>query len=154
MPWRKFMRISAKTRYGIAAMIDIAQNYGMDEYVPIISISEKLSISKIYLEQVFSLLKRGNLVTSTKGAQGGYQLSRPASEITILEIFRAIEQILFEKAEATVPNAAQDIEKAMQSIIFDEIDIALETALGKITLLDLVNEAEKNRSDDSYMFYI
>lgn len=148
------MRISAKTRYGIAAMIDIAQNYSLDEYVPIISISEKLSISKIYLEQVFSLLKRGNLVTSTKGAQGGYQLSKPASEITVLEIFKAIEQILFEKAEATVPNTAQDIEKAMQSIVFDEIDNVLETTLKNITLLDLVNEAEKNESNDSYMFYI
>lgn len=148
------MRISAKTRYGIAAMINIAQNYNRDEYVPIVSISEKLSISKIYLEQVFSLLKRANLVISSKGAQGGYQLSKPASEITVLGIFKAIEQILFEKAEATVPDSAQDIEKAMQSVVFDKIDNVLETTLESITLLDLVNESEKNKSDDIYMFYI
>ena len=148
------MRISAKTRYGIAAMIDMAQNYSSDEYITIISISEKLSISKIYLEQVFSLLKRANIVISTKGSQGGYKLSKPASEISILDIFKAFEQIFFEKTEATVPNTAQDIEKAMQNIVFDKIDNVLETALKNITLLDLVNEAEKNRSDDSNMFYI
>ncbi|MDF2671788.1 MAG: transcriptional regulator [Clostridiales bacterium] len=148
------MKISAKTRYGIAAMINIAQNYSRDEYVPIVSISEQLSISKIYLEQVFSLLKRANLVISTKGAQGGYQLSRPASEISVLDIFKAIEQNFFEKPEATVPNTAQDIEKAMQNIVFYKIDNVLEIALKNITILDLVNEAEKNKSDDNYMFYI
>jgi Rrf2 family protein len=150
----EIMRISAKTRYAIAAMINMAQNYSSDEYVPIISISEKLSISKIYLEQVFSLLKRANIVISTKGSQGGYQLSKPAREITVLDIFKAIEQILFEKTEATVPNTAQDIEKAMHNIVFDKVDNVLEIALKNITLLDLVNEAEKNKSEDGNMFYI
>ena len=148
------MRISAKTRYGIAALIDMVQNYNSDEYISIISISEKLSISKIYLEQVFSLLKRANIVISTKGSQGGYKLSKPAREIRVLDIFKAFEQILFEKTEATVPNTAQDIEKAMQNIVFDKIDNALEVTLKNITLLDLVNEAEINRSDDSNMYYI
>ena len=58
------MRISSKCRYGMAAMISIALSDV--ECVTIISISEKLGISKIYLEQVFSLLKRAGLVNSIK----------------------------------------------------------------------------------------
>jgi len=65
------VRISAKTRYGIAALIHLAQNSTEDRLVPILSISEALGISKIYLEQVFSLLKRGDIVVSVKGPRVG-----------------------------------------------------------------------------------
>ena len=50
------MKISAKGRYGLAAMSYIAQNYRTGSPITIISIAEKLGISKIYLEQVFSSL--------------------------------------------------------------------------------------------------
>lgn len=64
----KVMKISSKGRYGLAAMICIAQNCKNNECITIIKISEILGISKIYLEQVFSLLKRAGLVNSIKGA--------------------------------------------------------------------------------------
>ena len=85
------MRISAKGRYALAAAISMAQQHGTGEYITVISISEKLGISKIYLEQVFSLLKRAGLVTSVKGAQGGYQLSRMPGQITALDLLMAVE---------------------------------------------------------------
>ena len=69
------MKISAKGRYGLAAMTYLARNYAAGTPITIVSISEKLGISKIYLEQVFSLLKRARLVNSIKGSQGGYQLA-------------------------------------------------------------------------------
>ena len=85
------MKISAKGRYGLAAMIVLARSYESSSPVTIISISEHLGISKIYLEQVFSLLKRSKLVNSIKGSQGGYQLSRHPREITAYEILSSIE---------------------------------------------------------------
>ena len=83
------MRISAKGRYALAAVISMAQQYHSGEFITLISISEKLGISKIYLEQVFSLLKRGELVTSVKGAQGGYQLARIPRQISALDVLTA-----------------------------------------------------------------
>ena len=59
------MRISAKGRYALASVIHMAQQHHSGESVTLISISERLGISKIYLEQVFSLLKRGELVMLT-----------------------------------------------------------------------------------------
>ena len=47
------MKISSKGRYGLAAMISLSNSYENNEYITIISIAEKLGISKIYLEQVF-----------------------------------------------------------------------------------------------------
>lgn len=146
------MRISSKGRYGLAAMICLAQNYDSNECVTIISISEKLGISKIYLEQVFSLLKRASLVLAIKGAQGGYKLARHPQTIDSYEILRALEQSLFEKTEESVSKEASGIEQAMQNTVFSSIDISVAAALKKVTLADLVTETEKQTSD--YMFYI
>ncbi|MVB09783.1 HTH-type transcriptional regulator CymR [Caprobacter fermentans] len=148
------MRISSKGRYGLAAMVCMAEGYGSDACITIISLSERLGISKIYLEQVFSLLKRGGLVLAIKGAQGGYKLSRPPQEIPVYEILLALEQSLFEKTAESVTQKAENIEKAMQASVFSVLDSAVEKAIGKITLLDLQTEAERQKQDSSYMFYI
>ena len=78
------MKISAKARYGLATMIKLAQLYSREENITVLRLAETLHISKIYLEQVFALLKRAQLVVSTKGAQGGYQLARAPETITVL----------------------------------------------------------------------
>lgn len=148
------MRISAKGRYGLAAMISMAQNSKEGEYTTIISISERLGISKIYLEQVFALLKRANLVSSTKGSSGGYRLSRPAEKITAYDILTAIEQLLFEQNKKSLSENGENIENAMQQLIFDKVDNATFGHLSHVTLYDLVVETEKYNNDGSVMFYI
>ena len=148
------MRISAKARYAIAATISMAQNYEKGECITLIKLSENLSISKIYLEQVFSLLKRAEIVSSTKGAQGGYQLSKNPSAITALDILSAIETPLFEKTADTVSERAIDIENAMQIIIFKQMNNSMKEFLSKISLTDLVAEAAKHKNNEGYMFYI
>lgn len=148
------MRISVKSRYALAAMIYMGENAGSGELISVLSISETLGISKIYLEQVFSLLKRGGLVNSVKGAQGGYQLSRSPQEITAYDILSAIEFSMFERTEETVSQTAPAIEAAVQETVFDKLDAAIANVLSGITLLDLLNEAQSRQSGGGYMFYI
>ncbi len=148
------MRISAKGRYALAATISIAQDYNKGEYITVISISEKLGISKIYLEQVFSLLKRGNIVNSIKGAQGGYQLAREPKDISVLEILSAVELSIFEDTENTVLEKAPEIEAAMRSNIFEALDSSIKNTIEKISLYDLVIESEKNKKEQGFMFFI
>lgn len=148
------MRISSKGRYGLAAMISVAQLGSTGEFVTVISIAEKLGISKIYLEQVFSLLKRSKLVTSIKGSQGGYQLTRPSDRITVLEILQAVEISLFEKTERSVSDAAIEIEASLKNLIWDNLDNAIDAALRKVSLGDLVTEAAKSKGGEDFMFYI
>jgi Rrf2 family protein len=148
------MRISAKGRYALAATISMAESYGGGAYITVISISEKLGISKIYLEQVFSLLKRGGIVHSIKGAQGGYQLSRAPGQITALEVLRAIELSLFEPAEETVKNKAPAIEAALGLYAFAALDAAVKDALERVTLEDLLAKAVEYKGEQGFMYYI
>jgi len=148
------MRISSKGRYGLAAMIHIGQNYASNECITIISISEKLGISKIYLEQVFSLLKRAELVTAAKGAQGGYRLARSPESINAYEILRALEQSLFEKTEESVTEHANEIEQAMRKCVYTVIDNTGKEALEKVSLESLIQEVQDQRQGEALMFYI
>lgn len=148
------MRISAKGRYALAALIKMAENFNSGECITVVSISDNLGISKIYLEQVFSLLKKGGIVNSAKGAQGGYQLAGTPQQITVFDILSAVEFSFFEPAEETVRNKAPEIEEAMRSSVFDAIDGAVKNTLEKITLYDLVNEAEKHKTNQGFMYFI
>ena len=148
------MRISSKGRYGLAAMVCMAEGYGSDACITIISLSERLGISKIYLEQVFSLLKRAELVLAIKGAQGGYKLAKPPQDITVFQILHALEQSLFEPTADSVSKKAENIEKAMQIAVFSELDAAVASALGRVTLYDLLTESEKQKQNAGFMFYI
>lgn len=148
------MRISSKGRYGLASMICMAASHNKGDYVSIISIAENLDISKIYLEQVFSLLKRANIITSIKGSQGGYKLADSPDKITAFDVLFAIEQSIFEKTEASVAKNAEHIEMAMQKAVFDLMDSSVQKTLKNITLSDLVAQSDKYKSDNRFMFYI
>ncbi|NLC76900.1 MAG: Rrf2 family transcriptional regulator, partial [Clostridia bacterium] len=139
------MRISAKGRYALAAVTFMAQHYNSGEYITVISIAEELGISKIYLEQVFSLLKKAEIVLSSKGAQGGYQLTRMPEQITVLDVLAAVEVSLFEQAQETVPEKAPEIEKALRLSVFEVLDESVAKILSWITVADLGYEADKHK---------
>lgn len=148
------MRVSSKGRYGLAASVVLAQNYAGGSYLTVATLAEQLGISKIYLEQVFSQMKKAGLVSSVKGAQGGYRLAQPPQKISVLSVLTALEQSLFEKAEKSVEQKAPEIENAMQNAVFTVLDAAVSESLSKVTLYDLVTKTEEYRKDESYMFYI
>lgn len=148
------MRLSAKGRYALASTIYMARNYNRDEYITLISISEKLNISKIYLEQVFSLLKRGGIVNSIKGSQGGYQLSNAPEKITAYDILSSVETTLFENAEETIKEQAPDIEEAVKTLIYDPLDLTVKKFLSNISLAVLVAEADKMNGESALMYFI
>lgn len=147
------MRISAKGRYALAAMICLGQEYGGGACTTVLSISEKLGISKIYLEQVFSLLRRGGIVSSVKGAQGGYQLARQPGRITLRDILSSVELALFEKNEGTAGGGAPGIEAAVGSAL-NTVEAALSDSMARVTLRDMVDEANRYGTEDGLMFYI
>lgn len=148
------MKISSKGRYALACMIHMAQSANQTESVTLLALSRRLDISKIYLEQVFSLLRRAGLVGSIKGAQGGYLLARPPEEISAYEVLWATETALLEAVEDTVPSAAPGIEKAMRNLLFTPMNQTLEGQLRGISLLQLAREAEKESPRDGYMYYV
>lgn len=84
------MRISTAGRYALRALLDLAL-YGQDGPVLRQEITSRSEISGEYIAQLFRPLARAGLVRSVMGPGGGYQLARPAGEITVLEILEAVE---------------------------------------------------------------
>ena len=148
------MRISAKWRYGLAAMSYLAANYKNGMAITVLHISETMGISKIYLEQVFSLLKRAGLVISIKGSQGGYFLNREPNSITAYDVLTAIEIAMVEKTDSTVEEKQPLLDKAMQEIVFSRPDDAVKSCLEEITLEDILNNVEKQKEPDNLMYFI
>ncbi|MBU8870244.1 MAG: Rrf2 family transcriptional regulator [Gemmatimonadales bacterium] len=84
------MKVNTKVRYGLRAILQIAEGYG-GEPVPISAISESQEISGKYLEQVVGTLRKANLINSRKGVKGGYSLVRSPEEVTLWQIISALD---------------------------------------------------------------
>jgi Rrf2 family protein len=148
------MRISAKGRYALAAAIEVARSSRNKETVAVIAVAQKLGISKIYLEQIFSQLKKSELVLSTKGSHGGYLLARPPRSITAWDVLSAVEAMLVEPTEASVGKEAPEIEIALQNIVFQPLDNVVRECLAQITVQSLLDFSEKQQFEQAYMLNI
>lgn len=87
------MRLTAKGRYAVTAMLDLAVHEGAGP-ISLADISDRQGISLSYLEQLFAKLRRRELVTSVRGPGGGYCLSRPAHEIYVAQIVDSVDEIV------------------------------------------------------------
>ena len=148
------MRISAKGRYAFAALIEIARQAKAGEAVSAACISEKLKISKIFLEQTFAALKKYGIIQSTKGAKGGYLLAREARMISALDVLSAVESTLLEKADATAAEQSPSTEAALRDGLFGKLDKAIESCLSAITIQDLAEQADRQNSEQAFMMYM
>ena len=85
------MELNTKARYAVMAMADLAK-HGDEGAVPLSAIAERQNLSLAYLEQIFLRLRRAGLVASARGRAGGYVLVRPALEIPVAAILKAVEE--------------------------------------------------------------
>ncbi|MCL1843495.1 MAG: Rrf2 family transcriptional regulator [Defluviitaleaceae bacterium] len=146
------MRLSSRGCYALAALAEMAiDNAG--EPIAVAALALRLQISKIYLEQVFSILKKSGLVVSTKGAQGGYTLAKTPNNITVYDILLPIESALFEGSEKSVENIPPESKLAVTKLVFHPLDKAVEETLKAVTLAELASEVRNKRLSGS-MYYI
>ncbi len=139
------MKISTRGRYAMRMMLDLALSKP-DEYVTIKSIAARQEISEKYLEQIITVLSRSGFVKSTRGAQGGYKLSKPAQEYTVGMILRAIEGSLVPVAcMEDEPNECHRSATCVMLDVWKQIDQAISSVVDHVTLADL---AEKQRQID------
>ena len=84
------MKLSSKAKYGIKACHILGMNYPSTS-VSASALESYISVSGKYLERIMRMLSSRNIVTATRGAQGGYSLTRAPKEITVGEVVRALE---------------------------------------------------------------
>lgn len=138
------MKVSTRSRYGLKAIIEIALAKD-DECTSLRTISEKLGISENYLEQLMSALKKANLVESTRGAKGGYNLARPRNEITIGDVLRTLEGSMapvncvdtHKKFESSCGTSCSS--ECLTKQVWFKIYSTVNEAMDNITLENLVN---------------
>ena len=87
------MKLTTKGRFAVTAMLDIAL-HDPEQYVTIAAIGERRHLSSAYLEQIFGKLRRAGLLEGIRGPTGGYRLSKPADQITVMQILDAVDASL------------------------------------------------------------
>ena len=85
------MKLNAKSRYAVMALADIA-SFNKQNPVSLRDISLRQNISLVYLEQIFSKLKKNNIVKSIRGTNGGYVLTKDPEQIKLSNIFSAVDE--------------------------------------------------------------
>ncbi|MDX9917480.1 MAG: Rrf2 family transcriptional regulator [Gudongella sp.] len=134
------MKLSTKGRYGLMAMYQLAQDYGQGP-ISLKYVAEKQGLSENYLEQLFSNLKKEGLLTSTRGAYGGYMLSRIPGEITVGQILRSLEGNM-SPSDCVADDGfdcAKD-ESCASKWVFAKIKDSIDRVIDSITLEDMVND--------------
>jgi len=148
------MQISTRGRYGLTAMVDLAI-YAVGQYVALNTIADRQNISESYLEQLFSALRKGGLVKSIKGAQGGYALAHHPSKITVGAILRLLEGKLFSVAESSENELGKNtIDYCLNENVWEIINASICNVVESITLEDLVESYKTLNGNLSPMFYI
>jgi Rrf2 family transcriptional regulator, cysteine metabolism repressor len=84
------MLFSTKAEYGVRLMVELGRQPGSTP-VSLSSVAEAERLPLSYLEHLVAKLRRAGLVTSTRGAHGGYRLAKPAEEITMNDVVEALE---------------------------------------------------------------
>lgn len=148
------MKISTKGRYGLRAMVDIALNSNGD-FIPLKQIAERQNISENYLEQVFSTLRKSDLVKSIRGSQGGYALSREASKVTVGEVLRALEgELSITGDDGDSASFEKSIEDCIKITVWQEVNKSINAVVDSITLEDLVEQYKKLNGEFTFDFII
>lgn len=84
------MRLTARSEYGLLALIDLGCRYG-DGPVSAREVAERQGIPLKFLEQLLAALRKAGLVSALRGARGGFVLAREPREISVLEVVEALE---------------------------------------------------------------
>ena len=130
------MRLTTKGRFAVTAMVDLAmrQNRGP---VTLAAISERQHISLSYLEQLFGKLRRRELVESVRGPGGGYHLAREATEVSVADIVRAVEEPL-DSTQCGGRENCHDNHRCMTHELWEELNATVYGFLSNVKLSQLV----------------
>ncbi|MBC8024085.1 MAG: Rrf2 family transcriptional regulator, partial [Burkholderiales bacterium] len=121
----------------VTAMLDLAL-HGHDGPVTLAGISQRQKISLSYLEQLFGKLRRRELVDSVRGPGGGYLLAREASNVSVADIIRAVEEPLDSTQCAGRENCLEN-QRCMTHDLWEELNTTVYGFLSGVSLAQLVD---------------
>ena len=147
------MLFSTKAEYGIRLMVELGRTADSGP-VSLSAIADAELLPLSYLEHLVAKLREAGLVTSTRGAHGGYQLARPPEEIEMFEVVQALEgpiapmECFHEEREGKVlcSHEADDGRACATKVLWTRVQGGVTKALAGTTLAELVGFANQHES--------
>ena len=140
------MKLSSKGRYAVMALVDLARFDNINP-VSLRDISLRQGISLDYLEQIFSKLKKNEIVKSIRGTQGGYVLNKNPNDIKLTNIFHAVDEkvktVQCKKESKKGCNGKST--KCLTHNLWDELENHINTFFEEKSLEDLVKDKSERR---------
>ena len=143
------MKLTAKGRYAVMAMADLAKNK-VKQPTSLTEISLRQGISIAYLEQLFLKLRKNNLVQSARGPAGGYVLSKPPEDIKLLSIIRAVDEKIKTvkcRKESKKGCNGKSI-KCITHNLWDDLEAHINKFFENNTLEDILFKEVRNNSEE------
>ena len=140
------MRLTSKGRYAVMALVDLARFDSMNP-VSLRDISLRQDISLDYLEQIFSKLKKNQIVQSVRGTQGGYVLSKKPNEIKLTNIFHAVDEKVktVQCKKESKKGCNGKTTKCVAHNLWDELENHINNFFDEKSLEDLVKDNAERR---------
>ena len=140
------MKLTSKGRYAVMALVDLAR-FNTINPVSLRDISLRQGISLDYLEQIFSKLRKKEIVQSVRGTQGGYILNKKTKEIKLTNIFDAVDEkvktVQCKKESKRGCNGKAT--KCITHNLWDELEVHINTFFENKSLKDLLNNNKETR---------
>ena len=141
------MKLTSKGRYAVMALVDLAK---FDDINPVSlrDISLRQGISLDYLEQIFSKLKKNEIVKSIRGTQGGYVLNKNPNDIKLTNIFHAVDEKVktVQCKKESKKGCNGKATKCITHNLWDELEIHINTFFENKSLKDLLNNSKETRA--------
>ena len=141
------MKLSSKGRYAVMALVDLARFDNINS-VSLRDISLRQGISLDYLEQIFSKLKKNEIVKSIRGTQGGYVLNKNPNDIKLTNIFHAVDEkvktVQCKKESKRGCNGKAT--KCITHNLWDELETHINTFFENKNLEDLLKTNKETRA--------
>jgi Rrf2 family transcriptional regulator, cysteine metabolism repressor len=150
------MLFSTKAEYGVRLMVELGRSADSAP-VSLSAVAEAEMLPMSYLEHLVAKLREANLVTSTRGAHGGYQLARPPEEIDMLEVVQALEgpitpmECFHEEREGKVlcSHEGDGGRACATKVLWTRVQGGVTRALGGTTVAELVEFADQHERKDT-----
>ena len=149
------MKVSQRATYGIMAAVDLAMHIGSAP-VQAKSIARRQAIPARFLEQVLHGMKKAGLVSSLRGAHGGYVLSRKPSEVSVVEILEALDGPLLLSNGGTGPAQGRRLSKPelLLGKMWEQVHQAERHVLEAISVEELAGQQRVLEEERSLMYHI
>ena len=140
------MKLNARGRYAVMALADMAK-FDKQNPISLRDISLRQNISLVYLEQIFSKLKKNNIVKSIRGTNGGYMLSKDPEQIKLSNIFSAVEEKVktLQCKKESKKGCNGKLTKCITHYLWDELEIHINDFFDKKNLGDLLKSNLETR---------